>query len=98
MLQMTNRAATLLANLRRDAELPEEAGVRVYGENQADGETTLAIGFTLEPMASDQVSEQSGMRLFVAPEIATPLDGAVMDVIEDEGEEQLIFRPAVAEA
>jgi hypothetical protein len=40
------------------------------------------------------VTEQAGMRLFVAPEIAAPLESAVMDVIAENGESQLIFRPA----
>jgi Fe-S cluster assembly iron-binding protein IscA len=45
-------------------------------------------------MPSDLVSDHSGLRLFVAPEIAEPLSGAVMDVIAEDGESQLIFRPA----
>jgi Fe-S cluster assembly iron-binding protein IscA len=94
MLQMTDRAADLLRNLRDDAQLPESAGVRVYSETAAGGEPTLSIGFTPDPMPSDQVSDHAGVRLFVAPEIAEPLSSAVMDVIAENGEEQLIFRPA----
>jgi Fe-S cluster assembly iron-binding protein IscA len=94
MLQMTDRAADLLRNLRNDAQLPESAGVRVYSETAPSGEPTLSIGFTPEPMPSDQVTDHAGLRLFVAPEIAEPLSGAVMDVIAENGESQLIFRPA----
>ena len=47
-------------------------------------------------MPADQVSDHAGLRLFVAPEIAEPLSGAVMDVVADDGESQLIFRPAGA--
>jgi Fe-S cluster assembly iron-binding protein IscA len=94
MLQMTDRAADLLRNLRDDAQLPQTAGVRVYSETAPTGEPTLSIGFTPEPMPSDLVSDHSGLRLFVAPDIAEPLSGAVMDVIAEDGESQLIFRPA----
>lgn len=97
MLQMTDRAADLLRNLRNDAQLPESAGVRVYSETAATGEPTLSIGFTPEPMPSDQVADHAGLRLFVAPEIAEPLAGAVMDVVAENGESQLIFRPAVTD-
>jgi Fe-S cluster assembly iron-binding protein IscA len=94
MLQMTDRAADLLRNLRQEAKLPENTGVRVFSEVGASGEATVSIGFTPEPLPSDAVTEQAGMRLFVAPEIAAPLESAVMDVIAENGESQLIFRPA----
>ena len=58
----------------------------------------FAIGFTPDPMPTDQVAEHEGLRLFVAPEIAGPLDDAVMDVIAENGESQLIFRPAGAQS
>lgn len=94
MLQMTDRAADLLRNLRNEAQLPESAGVRIYSETAPTGEPTLSIGFTPDPMPTDQVTDHAGLRLFVAPEIAEPLSGAVMDVVADNGESQLVFRPA----
>jgi Fe-S cluster assembly iron-binding protein IscA len=96
MLQMTDRAADLLRNLRNDAQLPDSAGVRVYSETAPTGEPTLSIGFTPDPLPSDHVTDHAGVRLFVAPEIAEPLSDAVMDVVAENGEEQLIFRPAQA--
>ncbi len=97
MLQMTDRAADLLRNLRTEAQLPENAGVRVFSEVAESGEPALSIGFTTDPMPSDQVGEHGDLRLFVAPEIAEPLEGAVMDVIAENGESQLVFRPAGAD-
>jgi Fe-S cluster assembly iron-binding protein IscA len=94
MLQMTDRAADLLRNLRREAKLPDEAGIRVYSEKADSGEATLTLGFTPDPVPGDQVAEHEGLRLFVAPELAHPLGSAVMDVTADNGESQLIFRPA----
>lgn len=98
MLEMTNRAATLLTELRRNSEIPDEAGVRVYGESTPEGQASLAIGFTEQPAPGDQVTETNGIRLFVAPEVAAPLDNAVMDVTGENGGSQLIFRPRAEEA
>ena len=92
MLEMTNRAATLLTELHRNSDIPDHAGVRVYGESTPDGKASLAIGFTEEPVPGDQVTETNGVKLFVAPEVAAPLQDAVMDVTGDNGGSQLIFR------
>lgn len=94
MLQMTDRAADLLRNLRHEAQLPDDAGVRVFSETATSGEKTLSLGFTPDPGPGDQVAENHGLRLFIAPEVADPLSEAVMDVIAEDGESQLIFRPA----
>ena len=95
MLQMTDRAADLLRNLRREAQLPDEAGVRVFSESAKTGEPTLSLGFAPDPAPGDQVAEHDGLRLFVAPELAEPLSEAVMDVMAaQDGESQLVFRPA----
>ncbi|MGH2456432.1 MAG: hypothetical protein ACRDHD_09280 [Candidatus Limnocylindria bacterium] len=98
MLQMTDRAADLLRNLRREADLPESAGVRVYSEAGESGEPTVSIGFTADPLPTDQVADHDGLRLFIANEIASPLEEAVMDVTGDDGEPQLVFRPAAEKA
>jgi Fe-S cluster assembly iron-binding protein IscA len=93
MLQMTDRAADLLRNLRTEAKLPDEAGVRVFSETAESGQPTLALGFTPAPAPGDQVAEHQGVKLFVAQELAEPLSAAVMDVTAENGESQIIFRP-----
>lgn len=98
MLQMTDRAADLLRNLRSEANLPEEAGIRVFSEAAESGQPTLSLGFAPDPAPGDQVAEHEGLRLFVAPELAEPLADAVMDVVAENGESQLVFRPAGATA
>ncbi|HET6380753.1 MAG TPA: hypothetical protein VFH63_06920 [candidate division Zixibacteria bacterium] len=91
---MTDRAVTLLRNLREEADLPESTGVRIYSESDESGRPMLSIGFTPEPAPTDEVAEQGGLRLFVASDVASPLAGAVMDVVGEDGESQLVFRPA----
>ncbi len=93
MLQMTQAAATLLNEIRSTSEIPAQAGVRVYPEKLGESEVSIGVGFVDDPMPGDQVSEQEGIRLFVAPEIAGPLDATKIDVTRSDGETQLIFCP-----
>jgi len=93
MLQMTDRAADLLRNLRTEAKLPDGAGIRVFSEAAESGQPTLSLGFTPAPAPGDQIAEHQGVKLFVAQELAEPLSEAVMDVTAENGESQIIFRP-----
>ena len=93
MLEMTSRAATLLSDLRRESEIPNEAGVRVYSDKNDEGQPTVAIAFAADPMPGDEIAETGGIRLFVSPEVAEPLSEAVIDVTGDDGASQLVFRP-----
>ncbi len=93
MLQITPDAATFLSELRRGQDVPETYGLRVFPEASEPGEVTIGLGFTESPAEGDQVTEQDGLRVFVAPELATPLEGAAIDVTAEEGTERLVFRP-----
>jgi Fe-S cluster assembly iron-binding protein IscA len=93
MLQITHAAVDLLNQIRQGADIPTDAGVRVYPEQTSGDEVSIGIGFTDDPMPGDQISEQDGLRLFVAPEIAGPLDTTMIDVSKADGEAQLIFCP-----
>ncbi|HEX2141077.1 MAG TPA: hypothetical protein VHK28_02215 [Candidatus Limnocylindria bacterium] len=94
---MTDRAVHLLRTLRQEAELPDSTGVRVYSESDESGQKMLSIGFTPDPAPSDEIAERDGLRLFVASDVANPLSEAVMDVVGENGESQLVFRPAADE-
>jgi Fe-S cluster assembly iron-binding protein IscA len=93
VLQITHGAATFLSELRRGQEVPETYGLRVFPESTEPGEVTIGLGFTDTPHEGDQVTEQDGMRVFVAPELAAPLDDAAIDIAGDNGAPRLIFRP-----
>lgn len=41
----------------------------------------------------DQVTEKDGLKVFVAPELAEPLEDAAIDVAEEDGASRLVFRP-----
>lgn len=93
MLQITHGAATFLSELRRGQEVPDTYGLRVFSESTDPGEVTIGLGFTDTPHEGDQVTEQDGLRVFVAPELAAPLEDATIDVAGDNGAPRLIFRP-----
>lgn len=82
MLQVTSAAATQLAQARESQGLPDTFGLRVYGEPQPGGGISLGLAFAELPAEDDQVSEQEGTRIFVAPEVIEPLATAALDVEE----------------
>jgi len=98
MLQITHGAAALLTELRNGQDVPETYGVRVFPESTEPGEVTIGLGFAETPAAGDQVTEKDGLKVFVAPELATPLEDAAIDVALEDGASRLVFRPQDQEA
>ncbi len=98
MLEITHGAAALLTELRKGQDVPEDYGLRVFPETAQPGEVTIGLGFTDQPAAGDQVAEQEGMKVFVAQELAAPLEDAAIDVTQQDGDSRLVFRPKNPEA
>jgi len=79
--------------------LDRRRSLRGQGWNRSCGpvvalEITIGLGFTDTPADGDHVTEQDGLRVFVAPELAAPLEDAAIDVTaEDDGAARLVFRP-----
>jgi Fe-S cluster assembly iron-binding protein IscA len=93
VLQITQGAAALLTELRKGQDVPENYGLRVFPETTQPGEVTIGLGFTDAPAAGDQVTEKEGLKVFVAPELAAPLEDAAIDVTQEDGASRLVFRP-----
>ena len=94
MLEITHDAATLLTEIRRGQDVPDSFGLRVFPESTEPGEVTIGLGFTDEPVQGDQVTEQDGIRVFVAQELATPLEDTAIDITpSSNGASKLVFRP-----
>jgi len=93
VLEITQGAAALLTELRKGQDVPDDYGLRVFPETAEPGEVTIGLGFTDEPIAGDQVTEADGMKVFVAQELAAPLEDAAIDVTQENGTDQLVFRP-----
>jgi len=95
---MTDTAAALLSHIRDSSAVPDSYGVRIFAQEITDDEVSVGLGFTDRPMEGDEVSEQGGVRLFVAREIAEPLADTLIDVAGSNGGSYLIFRAQVVTA
>jgi Fe-S cluster assembly iron-binding protein IscA len=83
MLNVTENAVLTLEAARRQQQIPERYGIRVFGEPTSTGELEVQIGFAEAPLENDAVRDLPGMRLFVAEEVAEPLADAELDVKPD---------------
>lgn len=81
-MQLTQAAAQQVTIAREAQGVPDTFGLRVFGEPQASGGTALGLAFAEVPAEDDQVIEQEGLRVFVAPEVAGPLTSVALDVEE----------------
>lgn len=91
MVLLTQAAAAQVAQSRESAGLPDTYGLRLFGEPQAGGGVSLGLTFAEVPAEDDQVSEQQGTRVFVAPEVIEPLASAALDVQETPEGAKLIL-------
>ena len=93
MLRLTDAAAAELAELRQAQGLPDSFGLRVFGEPQSGGQLALQLAFTEVPAEDDEISEQQGTRVFVAPEVVDPLSRAALDVEQTVEGAKLVLTP-----
>lgn len=83
MIQCTRAAAATLDQTRIEHGVPVEFGVRLFAAQSAEGEVGLGLEFRPEPLDGDEVAEQFGTRIMVAPEVADQLSDVTLDVIPD---------------
>ena len=91
MLQVTDRAATVLKETRSQQGVPENFGLRV-APPVSTTKSGIQLEFTEEPVKGDEVGETNGLRLFVAPEIAEPLAEQVIDAQSSESGSNFVLR------
>ena len=92
MLEVTDRAVSLLKAAATAAEGPPNAGIRIKrGPNSA--EHRVGIGFSLaqEPEDGDVEMECDGLRIFVEDVLIGPLADKTLDVREDKKGPLLVF-------
>ncbi len=93
LLQVTESAVNALEEARAAQEVPDTFGVRVFAQADESGEAALALAFAEEPVEGDQVSEQEGTEIYIAPELADPLAGSMLDVEDTPEGPQLALVP-----
>lgn len=97
MLQVTDAAVNVLEQARNAQEIPDSFGVRVFAQADESGEAALALAFAAEPADGDQVTQQGGTEIFVAPELADPLATSRLDVEDTAEGQQLALVPQEGE-
>jgi Fe-S cluster assembly iron-binding protein IscA len=80
MLTLTDDAVVAIRTLTDGQAVSDEGGLRIASD--AAGELTLTL--TGGPSQGDQVVEDAGARLFLAPEAAQALDDKALDATIDE--------------
>jgi len=96
MLKITPEAVTLLATARESSGKPEDFGVRFsLSEGGAPGAASARIRFDFVPNAEphDEVAEESGLHVYVAPEVSAVVGDATLEAQKDDGSAQLVLRP-----
>ncbi|SRR6266540_687108 len=100
MLQVSDAAVSVLKReiLHEGDALQEEAApaIRLQSAVTTDGQQALSIQPVSEPLAGDAPTEAEGLDVFVAAEIAEPLDGAVLDARDTPEGPQLFLREKLA--
>lgn len=62
----------------------DSAGVRISGTVDDSGALSLELMLQEEPEPTDEVNDQEGIRVFLAPEVSEPLSEFELDVAEEE--------------
>jgi Fe-S cluster assembly iron-binding protein IscA len=91
MLELSPAAVTYVQERRRAFELPESAGLRIWLDPERE-RWSMKIGFRREPSMEDDVIEQTGARVFVAPELVDALTGRLLDVNDEADPPRLVLR------
>jgi Fe-S cluster assembly iron-binding protein IscA len=97
MLQVTDAAVSVI----KKALLPEGASpapeaaaraIRIQAGATQDGQQAITFKPVDEPEAGDAAGEASDLDVFVAPELAAPLESAVLDAHETPQGAQVFLR------
>jgi Fe-S cluster assembly iron-binding protein IscA len=97
MLKITSGAAAVLSDARASSGAPEQFGVRFYViETPAQGKA-LAFDFVESPEPQDEVAEEQGLPVYVAPELAPAVADSTLDAQQKDGRNELVLRPGSRE-
>lgn len=91
MITITKTARVFLKVLKDAEGAAEDSGIRIQREADESG---VAVGFAVtdEPDLDDEEFEQDGLRIFVEEALVDSLDGRTLDVVDVNGEPELVWR------
>ena len=92
-MELTNRAAAALAASRAQSGLGDTIAIRISASESGNGSTAgYQLRFASHPAPDDVVTESSGTKVFMAAELAEPLQTAVLDAVDTEEGQRLILK------
>ena len=77
MLTLTDNARTAVQDLTRQAQLPQEGGLRIAASPSVQG--SLELSLVPAPVEGDDVIEEAGARVFVEPQASDVLADQTLD-------------------
>ncbi|TCO45363.1 Fe-S cluster assembly protein HesB [Actinocrispum wychmicini] len=90
MLALTPAAVAVVNSIISAPGLPSGAGLRISSDT--DAEDRLVIEVTSTPAEDDQVLDETGARVFLAPDAASYLADKVLDAsVDDQGGAQFLL-------
>jgi iron-sulfur cluster assembly protein len=92
---MTTEAADAIRIVKEALELPDSAGLRISTAHQAMNGTgpSFAVELAPAPEGEDEVLEDGGAQVFLAPEASPALDDKLLDAdLATDGEVRFTLR------
>jgi Fe-S cluster assembly iron-binding protein IscA len=96
MLQVTEAAVSVFQEILQREEVSGGA-IRLAPVTGPTGESEIGIQTVEGPRQGDAPTEAAHLDVFVAEDLAQPLDAAVLDAEETEGGTKLVLRPRSVE-
>lgn len=81
-MHVSEAAAIFLKEAIVQSDAPNDAAVRLAP--RSDKPDTLEISYREQPEDGDDVVEESGLRVFVAPEVSEVLSDRTLDVVSTQ--------------
>ncbi len=92
MLLVTDQAASLFRQILARDEVTG-AAIRLAARPADDGATHMVLTTVDAPAETDVPTQAEGVDVFVAPELAAHVDGAVLDTESTDAGDRFVLRP-----
>jgi Fe-S cluster assembly iron-binding protein IscA len=93
VFELTTRAAAALAETRAKSGLGDRIAIRISASESGNGSNPgYQLRFASHPAPSDMVVESAGTTVFLAAELAEPLQTHVLDAVETAEGERLVLK------
>jgi Fe-S cluster assembly iron-binding protein IscA len=78
VLTLTPSAISAIQNLTARPGIPRDAGLRIAAAATGDGDGRFAMSISSAPQPTDEVVEESGVRIFLDPNASAAFDGKAL--------------------